>query len=274
MLNSKSLRDLNKLKIYKSTDQSIGSPFFTAYTSQGWSTDLSLNISNLWGSGSSMGGGDGLNFSNLLKFVVAEYGKDFNLPSSWAFDFSSKKVFNGGTPSSFNINCFLLLETDYMTDILNPLKELVKFFLPSRGVAVNNSELINSLNSTFENKKSKEIKNQSLKGNTSSTGGIWDIAQKAVNWLNTQVGQVYTLNPPEMLDPNKNVKTSFQLSSILVEDVLLKGVHIETPQCFIKDSQYGPIPDRMNLSLSFVTTRCMTVESLDHFLNPTISLLK
>lgn len=257
--NSTLVRDLNVLHYMMLNSQGNSYNEFKAFTSAGWSTTASINVSNFWHAGGSGSGSDGFNWNNVAKLLLSKAAG-----VTGALDFSAKQVFNGSNPLEFTFNCFLLLENSYQEDIVEPLNLLLSLLLPTRSQEV--TEPIRTAAKKPLDQLAKEFDdNQLAKGNPNSTGGVWALLSQAVDMIQNFIGSVYTLHNPGQFDSDMNISTRLNVGNLTIDDTMLTSATIKFPQVFMKDSEGNLVPDRVDLTLTFRTLRIATAGGMLKF---------
>lgn len=239
-LNLDYIRNLNKLKIFKSSNNSAVEEVFSAYLPDGFDLNLSTQNSSFLG---------GFNLTdNLLASAALNY-----FGYSTFVDVSRKMICTGSNPIAFKVEAFLILQDSYEKDIQTPLNKLLKHFLPSRG---NVLEGFNSRLSTFvSNKKQEATQKQKDSGNPNGTGGIWDLANKSLEFVNSYIGGVYELKQPEGINPETNLIIKFG-NHFTYENCYINSLSLKVPKLLMEDG----IPDHVKVSLGIETLRVATTD--------------
>ena len=234
--NLKAIRDLNKVTLfYSDGDNAAPKSKMWFYTNQGWSYDFALETGNTLISGVKQV----LNNPMAITALNAASGGQV----SSVLDIKRKYLFTGSRPLEFSVDCFRVLEESVEKDILEPINELLKNFLPKRGESLGDS--------------AKQVVG-TLKEKTNGGEG-WDLLNSAIDLVEKFTGDVYYLQVPEQFKVEDRSFTVL-LGGKRIKDVFLKSVSIRTPKFVYADADGNPIPDRVDVKLTFETLRVATVD--------------
>lgn len=251
--NIDALRNINKLRLFKSVRSGATEPLFEGYTTGGLSYSTGIEQSSMLDIFSKSGvvmKGLGAITSGRGRLLTGALGKVSGL------DMSRKFLFSGTKPITMDFDTFLVLENDYNTDIADPINRLVDFVMPSRGEHLN--KYLAEFREYTQGFQAKEIEKQKQAGNDRSTGGIYDLMLKGIDWLNDFAGDTYLLNLPQSYQDGAKLTLRWggdgKQGGYRFDDVIITSISFAIPTLVY---EHG-LPPYVRVKLHVETTRVAT----------------
>lgn len=246
--NIETVREINQFKIFSNNGKTT-KKIFWAYLPSGFSVNTSMSTDSWFGGifDSIQRGLSGIiHVGNVL-------GSKFT-----GVDIKKYMFYSGTEPIKFSVNTFLILKEDYDKDILEPLQNLMNFYLPKRG-----TEELESIDSILTESLNKV---QSTWSNNQTAGGqfvskIFNLLNQGYEAVKEFIGPVYTVRVPDQMSNAGETKqqvnnTIFFGRHYYFEDCFITGVNLNFPVFLVE----GGRPDVIEVTLNIETARMATAD--------------
>lgn len=261
--NIQSIRDINRVKILVADTQSMpkGSVYSKANTHEKGVTKkvfeayrpqnpFNLNTEIMFDDPKDTAWGNILSFgANLMGLAPA-------------FDVPRKFSYRGSKPLSFQVPCFLKLETSVKKDFIDPITSLMQLMLPTRGKEL--GQFIADSAESLGEKLSQWVPMLSgFFGTAADT--IGDGATAVTNFLKEYVGTVYMLEMPPAykMMAGDNGGYTLCMGKLRFDGVIVTSVAMTIPPFLYEDGY----PDHISLTLSIQTIRPATSTMFGQFMS-------
>lgn len=236
MIKSNQIRNHNRIIIEKVSKSSV-SKVFSAYIPGGHQIDINIKSDSAWGSVGAI--------SKVLRTGLSLIGK------TGFIDIERKPLFMSTDPIKFQVDCYLIMETDYDKDIKEKFNTLIGLVLPSRNTGT--SEEVGAVIDQFTDES-----NVSLTKYLGS--GICEALKEGVESIKNYIGKVYTLELPEALKTDFNMRVT--IGNKVYKECIINSISVTYPKIYYVDSNGNAVFDHIKLTLGIETLRCATVDMI------------